>query len=59
MLANYHTHSVYCDGRDTPAEMAQAAFDLGFGALGFSGHRDPAFSPCGMTREKEAAYVRG
>lgn len=58
MLANYHTHSVYCDGRDTPAEMAQAAFDLGFGALGFSGHRDPAFSPCGMTREKEAAYRR-
>ena len=56
MRSNYHTHSVYCDGRDTPAEMAAAAFSLGFSALGFSGHMDPAFSGCGMTPEKEAAY---
>ena len=58
MLSNYHTHSVYCDGKDTPAEMAEKAFSLGFSALGFSGHRDPAFSECGMTAEKEAAYRR-
>ena len=58
MGSNFHTHSVYCDGRDTPAEMAEAAFSLGFSALGFSGHRDPAFSDCGMTPEKEALYRR-
>lgn len=58
MLSNYHTHSIYCDGEDTPAEMAQKAYSLGLSALGFSGHRDPAFSSCGMTAEKEAAYRR-
>ena len=56
MLSNFHTHSVYCDGKDTPTQMAQAAYDLGFEALGFSGHRDPAFSDCNMTPEAELAY---
>lgn len=56
MPSNYHTHSIYCDGRDAPVEMAEKAFSLGFSALGFSGHKDPAFSSCGMTPEKEAAY---
>ena len=58
MLTNYHTHSVWCDGLDTPAEMAETAFETGFDALGFSGHRDPSFSRCGMTEEGEAAYRR-
>lgn len=58
MRSNYHTHSIYCDGRDTPGEMAEKAFSLGFCALGFSGHKDPAFSDCGMTAEREAAYRR-
>ena len=56
MRSNFHTHSVYCDGKDTPAEMAAEAYALGFAALGFSGHSDPAFSDCGMSPEKEAAY---
>lgn len=56
MRSNFHTHSIYCDGRDTPAEMAKQAYELGFAALGFSGHHDPAFSDCGMTPEREAAY---
>ena len=25
MLTNYHTHSVFCDGKDTPEEMALRA----------------------------------
>ena len=37
-LSNYHTHSTYCDGKDTPEEMVQRALELGFTALGFSGH---------------------
>lgn len=56
--SNYHTHSTYCDGRDTPGEMAEAAFAEGFLALGFSGHCDPAFSGCGMTAEGEEQYRR-
>lgn len=35
---NVHTHTCYCDGKDTPEEMVKAAIELGFCALGFSGH---------------------
>lgn len=35
---NFHTHTTFCDGRDTPEAMAEAACALGFTALGFSGH---------------------
>ena len=35
---NLHTHSTYCDGRDTPEQMIAAAIKKGFGSLGFSGH---------------------
>ena len=35
---NFHTHTLYCDGKNTPAEMVQKAIEKGFYALGFSGH---------------------
>ncbi len=35
---NLHTHTLYDDGKNTPAEMAQAALDAGLTSLGFSGH---------------------
>lgn len=38
MKTNYHTHSTWCDGTATVADMAQAAADRGFGELGFSSH---------------------
>ena len=41
--ANFHTHTTLCDGKNTPAEMAEAAFAAGFEALGFSGHMDPTY----------------
>ena len=34
---NYHTHTDFCDGQNTPEEMAEAAAKKGFIALGFSG----------------------
>ena len=37
-LSNLHTHTTYCDGKNTPAEMAAAAQQKGFAALGFSAH---------------------
>ena len=39
--ANYHTHTVFCDGRDTPEELVRTALDKKFTHLGFSGHMDP------------------
>ena len=35
---NLHTHSIFCDGKNTPREMVLAAIEKGFTALGFSGH---------------------
>ena len=52
--SNFHTHTRYCDGKDSPAELAEAAFALGFRALGFSGHSFTPFDPYGMTPENAA-----
>ena len=38
MKVNYHTHTTWCDGRDTPEEMVQAALARGFAEIGFSSH---------------------
>lgn len=38
MLANYHTHTTFCDGADSPEEVVLYAIDRGFDAIGFSGH---------------------
>lgn len=38
MLANFHTHSTFCDGKSTPEEVVVAALEKGFSAIGFSGH---------------------
>lgn len=35
---NYHTHTTFCDGKDSPEIMVQTAIKKGFSALGFSGH---------------------
>lgn len=36
--ANFHTHSTYCDGKDSIEEMVLTAIDKGFNFLGFSSH---------------------
>lgn len=58
-MNNYHTHTRYCDGKDTPKELAEAAIRLGCSALGFSGHGFTHFdtSWC-MSPEGTEAYVR-
>lgn len=38
MIANFHTHTVFCDGKNTPEEVVVAAIERGFSAIGFSGH---------------------
>ena len=37
-LGNLHTHTTFCDGRDTPETMVFKALQLGFDTLGFSSH---------------------
>lgn len=38
MPANFHTHTVFCDGENAPEEIVKAAIANGFSAIGFSGH---------------------
>lgn len=56
--SNFHTHSTFCDGKDTLWELVEEAVRLGCPAIGFSGHsffvlKDGTF---GMTYEKAEAY---
>ena len=41
VLANYHTHTVFCDGTDSAEAVADQALRYGMHELGFSGHMDP------------------
>ena len=35
---NLHTHSTFCDGKNTAEEMVLSAIEHGLSVLGFSGH---------------------
>lgn len=46
---NLHTHTEFCDGKSSMAELAAAAHNEGFRLLGFSPHCPlPVSSPCNM-----------
>ncbi len=54
---NFHTHTQFCDGRSTMAEIAGQAVADGFTHLGFSPHSPIAVdSPCNMSRSDVASY---
>lgn len=36
--ANFHTHTTWCDGKDTPETVIKSAIEKGFSAIGFSSH---------------------
>ena len=57
LYANYHTHTCFCDGQDTPQELVEEALKLGLKVLGFSGHGYTAFdeSYC-MSQNGTKAY---
>ncbi len=41
--ANYHSHSLFCDGKSTPEDFITAALAKGFYAYGFSSHAPVPF----------------
>ena len=55
---NFHTHTTFCDGKNSAEEMLLTAIDKGFSALGFSGHSQIPSSCWSMTKEKEIAYFK-
>ena len=55
-FCNYHTHTKYCDGMDTPEELILEAIRLGCPEIGFSGHSHlPGETWC-MTEEETLQY---
>ena len=42
ILSDFHTHTFFCDGKNSPEEMVVAAIDKGFEKIGISGH---SFTP--------------
>ena len=41
--SDFHVHTHFCDGRDSPEEIVQEALRLGMSKLGFSGHAHTPF----------------
>ncbi len=56
MTSNVHTHTTWCDGMNTPREMADAAIACGFTDLGFSSHAPAPFDPDYPGMQDDAAY---
>ncbi len=58
IYSNAHTHTTFCDGISTAEEQIQAALQLGFTSLGFSGHStyEGCKSYC-MSDPGTAAYI--
>lgn len=58
-MENFHSHTEFCDGRTSMAEMASSAFKSGFKKWGISPH-SPISCPSGANMKKEdvEAYIR-
>ena len=55
--ANYHTHSCYCDGKETPQQYVEMAIAKGFTHIGFSGHAPVPFeNTFAISAEKYSEY---
>ena len=59
ILSDFHMHTYYCDGKDSPEDMVKSAIEKGFTAIGFSGHSyAPQDADWCMGRQQTASYRR-
>ncbi len=57
VTANYHTHTTFCDGKNSPEEYVQKAIDSGMTVLGFSAHSHlPTEPEWTLSKEGEEEY---
>jgi len=55
---NFHTHTTWCDGVDSPETVVLSAIEKGFSAIGFSSHASfPEVSPTVMKPENGLRYA--
>ena len=59
ILSDFHVHTTYCDGKDSPEDIVKQALSIGMKRLGFSGHSYTPFDPdpC-MSPEGTLAYIQ-
>ena len=55
-ISNLHTHTTYCDGKNTVEENILYAIEKNFISLGFSGHSYLPFDSSSMSRENTIKY---
>ncbi len=56
---NYHTHTTYSDGKNSPREMIEKAIELGFHSIGISDHAYTDFhTGWSVPKEKLPEYIR-
>jgi len=61
IINNYHTHTIFCDGKDTPEDIVKEAVSLGCTEIGFSGHSYTDTiddEPFCMTKENTEKYKK-
>ena len=57
VLSDFHVHTVFCDGQDTPENIVIEAVSRGMKKIGFSGHSYTSFEPdAGMTPDNVEKY---
>ncbi|MBQ8546006.1 MAG: histidinol-phosphatase [Clostridia bacterium] len=57
-LTNYHTHTIFCDGKNTAEEMVLSAIDKGMAEIGFSVHSPLPFPEVwDIKKEKLPEYI--
>ena len=56
-ISNLHTHTNYCDGKNSIEENIKYAIDKEFISLGFSGHSNFSKDDCSMTKEGTIKYL--
>lgn len=57
MSSNYHTHTTFCDGKNTVEEIISGAIEKGFSSIGFSGHGYTPFDHSYCMTDTEG-YIR-
>lgn len=58
-IPNYHTHTIFCDGKARPEEMVKTAIQHHLPALGFTGHAPVPFrSDWNMSKTAYADYSK-
>lgn len=53
---NLHTHSTFCDGKNSPEDIIKHAIEIGFDSIGISSHSEMYFNGGGMSELKAPEY---